>query len=99
MQRLTKYKILMEAIRKHISEESEAEIMDMMVSDRFQEAKVYLKFLILYINRSQTTPHCIHDMFSLSSVCQYVLLGSIEWNRNTFRALINFFRACISIPI
>jgi RhoGEF domain len=32
MQRLTKYKILMEAIRKHISEESEAEIMDNMVS-------------------------------------------------------------------
>lgn len=32
MQRLTKYKILMEAIRKHISEESEAEIMDVMVS-------------------------------------------------------------------
>lgn len=32
MQRLTKYNLLLSAIRKHITEESEAEIMDLMVS-------------------------------------------------------------------
>lgn len=32
MQRLTKYNLLLSAIRKHIPEESEAEIMDLMVS-------------------------------------------------------------------
>lgn len=32
MQRLTKYSLLLSAIRKHITEESEAEIMDSMVS-------------------------------------------------------------------
>lgn len=32
MQRLTKYNLLLSAIRKHIAEESEAEVMDTMVS-------------------------------------------------------------------
>lgn len=32
MQRLTKYKILIEAIRKHIVDEAEAELVDVMVS-------------------------------------------------------------------
>lgn len=32
MQRLTKYKILIEAIRKHIVDETEIELVDVMVS-------------------------------------------------------------------
>lgn len=35
MQRLTKYNLLLSAIRKHITEENEAEIMDLMVSKSF----------------------------------------------------------------
>lgn len=35
MQRLTKYSLLLGAIRKHISDENDGEIMDAMVSDKF----------------------------------------------------------------
>lgn len=37
MQRLTKYTLLLTAIRKHITDENDAEIMDAMVSDRNNE--------------------------------------------------------------
>lgn len=67
MQRLTKYNLLLCAIRKHISEDTETEITDAMVK-RFS---IFLRISMTISNnstphyhRSCGKPHCIHGMFS-----------------------------------
>ena len=53
MQRLTKYNLLLSAIRKHIPEESEAEIMDLMVSRKvFNFMSEQFLYLSPYLNSS-----------------------------------------------
>lgn len=54
MQRLTKYKILMEAIRKHIFDETEAELVDVMVSI-WNHCFLMLHITLLWNSKHETT--------------------------------------------
>lgn len=78
MQRLTKYNLLLCAIRKHFVEDNEAEIMDSMVNKTFWDFSYRLVW----------EPHWLHGMFSPSSVS---ICCKAPWNKKKTSLLLKIY--------
>lgn len=78
MQRLTKYGLLLTAIRKHITDENDGEVIDSMVS-------------VLYINKNNQLSLRYATLMEHNIVCQFICYSTIILDFTILRFTENFF--------
>lgn len=75
MQRLTKYGLLLTAIRKHITDENDGEVIDSMVS-------------VLYINKNNQLSLRYTTLMEHNIVCQFICYSTIILDFTFYREFL-----------